>query len=125
MRTYRELAHRFPPFAPPHGIQLFDSRTSVYCERENPLREPHDVARTTDTGISMDFSTRLGYRLGRQIIRPIIVAGAWSAAPPTSFSLLPYGPRFPINPGDFFQPLSLLVVVGLLGALISGLEDPV
>lgn len=33
---------------------------------------------------------------------------------------MPYGPRYPMNPGDFFQPLSALMVVGILGALISG-----
>jgi len=50
----------------------------------------------------------------------IVVAGAWGAAPPTSLALMPYGPRYPMNPGDFFQPLSALMVVGILGALISG-----
>jgi hypothetical protein len=61
-----------------------------------------------------------GVGLGGKLFDLIIVAGAWSAAPPASFSLLPYGPRFPLNPGDFFQPLSALMVVGVLGALISG-----
>jgi hypothetical protein len=61
-----------------------------------------------------------GIGLGGKLFDLIIVAGAWSAAPPASFSLLPYGPRFPLNPGDFFQPLSALMVVGVLGALISG-----
>jgi hypothetical protein len=61
-----------------------------------------------------------GIGLGGKLFDLIIVAGAWSAAPPASFSLLPYGPRFPLDPGDFFQPLSALMVVGVLGALISG-----
>jgi hypothetical protein len=61
-----------------------------------------------------------GIGLGGKLFDLIIVAGAWSAAPPASFSLLPYGPRFPLNPGDFFQPLSALMVVWVLGALISG-----
>jgi len=58
--------------------------------------------------------------LGGKLFDLIIVAGAWSAAPPASFALLPHGPRFPLNPGDFFQPLSALMVVGVLGAVISG-----
>ncbi len=61
-----------------------------------------------------------GIGLGGKLFDLIIVAGAWSAAPPASFALLPYGPRFRLNPGDFFQPLSALMVVGVLGALISG-----
>jgi hypothetical protein len=37
---------------------------------------------------------------------------------------MPYGPRYPINPGDFFQPLSALLLVGVLGALIAGWKTP-
>jgi len=55
--------------------------------------------------------------LGAKLFDLIVLAGAWSAAPPASLALLPYGPRFPLNPGDFFQPLSLPM---LAGALISG-----
>ena len=61
-----------------------------------------------------------GIGLGAKLFDLIVVAGAWGAAPPTSLALLPYGPRYPMNPGDFFQPLSALMVVGILGALISG-----
>src|SRR5260370_8221519 len=61
-----------------------------------------------------------GIGLGAKLFDLIVVAGAWGAAPPTSLALMPYGPRYPINPGDFFQPLSALMVVGILGALISG-----
>jgi len=58
--------------------------------------------------------------LGAKLFDLIVVAGAWGAAPPASLALMPYGPRYPMNPGDFFQPLSVLMVVGILGALISG-----
>ena len=61
-----------------------------------------------------------GIGLGGKLFDLLIVAGAWSAKPPASFNLLPYGPRFPLNPGDFFQPLSLVMVFGIVGALISG-----
>jgi hypothetical protein len=61
-----------------------------------------------------------GIGLGAKLFDLIVVAGAWGAAPPTSLALMPYGPRYPMNPGHFFQPLSVLMVVGILGALISG-----
>ena len=65
-----------------------------------------------------------GIGLGAKLFDLIVVAGAWSASPPSSFALLPYGPRFPINPGDFFQPLSAVMALGILGALISGWRAP-
>src|SRR4029453_18007654 len=40
-----------------------------------------------------------GIGLGAKLFDLIVVAGAWSASLPASFALLPYGPRFPINPG--------------------------
>ena len=65
-----------------------------------------------------------GIGLGGKIFDLLIVAGAWSAKPPSSFNLLPYGHRFPLNPGDFFQPLSLVMVFGIVGALVSGWMTP-
>ena len=65
-----------------------------------------------------------GIGLGAKLFDLLVLAGAWSVAPPASLALLPYGPRFPMNPGDFFQPLSALMVVGILGALISGWKTP-
>jgi hypothetical protein len=65
-----------------------------------------------------------GIGLGAKLFDLLVVAGAWSASPPESFALLPYGPRFPINPGDFFQPLSAVMALGLLGAVISGWRAP-
>ena len=62
--------------------------------------------------------------LGAKLFDLIIVAGAWGAAPPASLALMPYGPHYRLNPGAFFQPLSALMVVGLLGALISGWKTP-
>ena len=61
-----------------------------------------------------------GIGLGAKLFDLLVVTGAWSAAPPTSFALLPYGPSFPIDPGDFFQPLSAVMAVGIVGALVSG-----
>ena len=65
-----------------------------------------------------------GIGLGAKLFDLIVVARAWGAAPPASLALMPYGPHYPLNPGDFFQPLSALMVVGILGALISGWKTP-
>ena len=65
-----------------------------------------------------------GIGLGAKLFDLLVLAKAWRAAPPASLAMLPYGPRFPMNPGDFFQPLSLLILVGVVGALISGWKTP-
>ena len=65
-----------------------------------------------------------GIGLGAKLFDLIVVASAWGAAPPTSLALMPYGPHYPLNLGDFFQPLSALMVVGILGALIGGWKTP-
>jgi hypothetical protein len=65
-----------------------------------------------------------GIGLGAKIFDLVVVAGAWGAAPPASLALMPYGPHYPVDPGNFFQPLSALMLVGILGALISGWKTP-
>ena len=61
-----------------------------------------------------------GIGLGAKLFELVVLISAWAANPPESLSLLPYGPRWPFNPGDFFQPASVLLVVGTVGALVSG-----
>ena len=65
-----------------------------------------------------------GIGLGAKLFDLIVIAGAWGAAPPASLSLMPYGARYPWNPGSFFQPLSAVMVLGILGALIGGWKTP-
>ncbi len=65
-----------------------------------------------------------GIGLGAKIFDLLVVAMAWGASPPASFERLPYGKDYPIDPGLFFQPLSALILVGALGALISGWKTP-
>jgi len=65
-----------------------------------------------------------GVGLGAKLFDLLVVAGAWSASPPASLALLPYGPRFPMNPGDFFQPLSIVMAVSVVAALICGWKAP-
>jgi hypothetical protein len=59
-----------------------------------------------------------GIGAGAKLYDLRVVAGAWSAAPPESLTLLPYGPRFPVDPGKFFIPTSLSTLVAAFAALI-------
>ena len=57
---------------------------------------------------------------GAKLFELTVLISAWSANPPESLTLLPYGPRWPFNPGEFFQPLSAFLVIGIVGSLIAG-----
>lgn len=65
-----------------------------------------------------------GTLIGAKLYDLVVVAGAWSAAPPESLTLMPYGPRFPVDPGRFFAPTSLMSLLATFGALISGWNTP-
>ena len=66
----------------------------------------------------------LGVGVGAKVFDLVVLAGAWGASPPASLTLLPYGPHWPVDPGDFFQPISVPALVGMVGALISGWKTP-
>ncbi len=65
-----------------------------------------------------------GIALGAKLFDLIVVTGAWSAAPPRSLVFLPYGPRFRVGAGQFFLPVTIVVVTGAVGALIAGRGTP-
>ena len=65
-----------------------------------------------------------GILLGGKLFDLRVLAGAWSAAPPESLSLLPYGPRFPVDTGDYFFPSSVALLVCSFGVLIAGWKTP-
>jgi hypothetical protein len=65
-----------------------------------------------------------GTLIGAKLYDLVVLAGAWSAAPPESLTLMPYGPRFPVDPGLFFAPLSATTVLAAFGALVSGWNAP-
>ena len=65
-----------------------------------------------------------GIGLGAKMFDLLVLAGAWGASPPGSLTLMPYGARYPIDPGNFFQPLSAILLAAFLGALISGWKTP-
>jgi len=70
----------------------------------------------------MDRRARLGHRRRAKLYDLIVVAGAWSASPPESLSLMPYGARFPVGPSQFFAPTSGATLVGAIGALRLRIE---
>jgi hypothetical protein len=58
--------------------------------------------------------------LGAKIFDLVVLGNAWGASPPASFDLLPYGKAFPIDPGNFFQPLSIFILLCGIAALVAG-----
>jgi hypothetical protein len=65
-----------------------------------------------------------GIGAGAKFYDLIVVAGAWSASPPESLSLMPYGAHYPVMPGQFFAPTSGATLIGAIGALICGWRTP-
>ncbi|WP_085316038.1 anthrone oxygenase family protein [Derxia lacustris] len=62
--------------------------------------------------------------LGAKIFDLLVLATAWGASPPASFQHLPYGKDYPIDPGNFFQPLSALLLLANIGALLLAWRSP-
>ena len=65
-----------------------------------------------------------GVLLGAKLFDLRVLVGAWSASPPQSLSMLPYGPRYPVDTGEFFIPSSAALLLAAFGALISGWKTP-
>ena len=65
-----------------------------------------------------------GVGVGGKLFDLLVLAGAWSAAPPASLVLLPYGPRFPVGPGQFFLLVSPTILIASVGALVLGRSAP-
>jgi hypothetical protein len=65
-----------------------------------------------------------GILLGGKLFDHVVLVGAWSASPPESLSLLPYGERFPVDTGDYFFPSSVALLVCSFGLFISGWRTP-
>src|SRR5258705_838468 len=61
-----------------------------------------------------------GIGLGAKLFDLLVVESAWGASPPDSLRHLPYGKEFPLDPGNFFQPLSAVLLIGLVGAVVCG-----
>ncbi|MGD9691196.1 MAG: DUF1772 domain-containing protein [Phycisphaerales bacterium] len=65
-----------------------------------------------------------GILLGGKLFDLRVLVGAWSASPPGSLSLLPYGPRWPVDTGEYFFPSSVALLVCSFGALVAGWSTP-
>jgi anthrone oxygenase-like protein len=65
-----------------------------------------------------------GVLLGGKLFDLRVLVGAWSASPPESLSLLPYGPRWPVDTGEYFFPSSVALLVCSFGALLAGWPTP-
>lgn len=65
-----------------------------------------------------------GPLLGAKLFDLLVLAKAWSADPPASLAMMPYGKAWPVDTGVFFIPFSALMLVAGFGALIAGWRTP-
>lgn len=65
-----------------------------------------------------------GVLVGGKLFDLRVLAGAWSASPPESLSLLPYGKNYPVDTGEYFFPSSVALLICSFGALIVGWNTP-
>lgn len=65
-----------------------------------------------------------GLGAGAKLFDLLVLARAWGSAPPASLAFYPYGRAWPIDPGDFFQPLSVVLLIASLGSLTAGWKTP-
>jgi hypothetical protein len=61
-----------------------------------------------------------GPLLGAKLFDVVVLAGAWSAHPPASLAMMPYGKAWPVDTGVFFIPLSAAMLMAGFGALVAG-----
>ncbi len=65
-----------------------------------------------------------GPLVGAKLFDLIVLAGAWSADPPRSLALLPYGAAWPVDTGVFYIPSSAALLIASFGALLAGWRTP-
>ena len=65
-----------------------------------------------------------GPLIGALLFDLVVLAGAWSADPPSSLAMMPYGAKWPVDTGMFFIPFSAALLVAAFGALIAGWRTP-
>jgi hypothetical protein len=65
-----------------------------------------------------------GPLLGAKLFDLLVLAGAWSAHPPASLAMMPYGKAWPVDTGAFFIPFSAGMLIAGFGALVAGWRTP-
>lgn len=65
-----------------------------------------------------------GPLLGAKLFDLLVLAGAWSAHPPASLAMMPYGKTWPVDTGLFFIPFSAMMLLAGFGALVTGWRTP-
>ncbi|AMK23039.1 hypothetical protein K426_10485 [Sphingobium sp. TKS] len=65
-----------------------------------------------------------GPLLGAKLFDLLVLAGAWSANPPASLGMMPYGKAWPVDTGIFFIPFSAAMLIAGFGALVAGWRTP-
>ncbi|WP_250890208.1 anthrone oxygenase family protein [Sphingobium nicotianae] len=65
-----------------------------------------------------------GPLLGAKLFDLLVLAGAWSANPPQSLAMMPYGKAWPVDTGMFFIPFSAGLLIAGFGALVAGWKTP-
>lgn len=65
-----------------------------------------------------------GPLLDAKLFDLLVLAGAWSAHPPASLAMMPYGRAWPVDTGAFFISFSAAMLVAGFGALIAGWRTP-
>ncbi|MDF0490315.1 DUF1772 domain-containing protein [Sphingomonas sp. H39-1-10] len=65
-----------------------------------------------------------GPLVGAKLFDLLVLAGAWSAHPPTSLAMMPYGKAWPVDTGVFFIPFSAAMLIAGFGALTAGWKTP-
>ena len=65
-----------------------------------------------------------GPLLGAKLFDLVVLAGAWSADPPRSLRMMPYGTAWPVDTGVFFIPFSAALLAAGFGALVAGWRTP-
>jgi len=65
-----------------------------------------------------------GPLVGAKLFDLLVLAGAWSANPPQSLAMMPYGKAWPVDTGVFFIPFSAAMLIAGFGALTAGWKTP-
>ncbi len=125
----QERTSRSRSTLPEGGHRAVSAVARTEMDRNNGLR----TARASGNGGMQQKWTRAflwisvvvwGLLVGAKLFDLRVLVGAWSASPPESLSLLPYGPRWPVDTGEFFIPISAALLLATLGALIAGWRTP-